>query len=267
MFSMLYSNKLFKIIEIKIENSDKNIIFPSLKEGVLIKILLKGKIYYHKKFILEENQYVIENITREPKKEIILSNDLNIFLIVISPKFLKKMNILNFEQPIYNNIDMEIENFLNRINSNFLNNNPLSTFTFVLNFFKIHNLVQDLYLTNSTLDYYKNIFIKITSIIDENLTLPSKEIKKIIYINLEIKETKIKEIIYQIKRTTLKKYIVRKKIEKIIEEYLKTDNQLNDISKNYSFNNIKTVCYHIQKFYNLNLKELKQLKQYYFEQI
>lgn len=264
MFKMLYYNKLFKIIEIKIENSDKKFIFPSLKEGILIKILLKGKIYYHKKFILEENQYVIENISRELKKEIILSKELNIYLIVISPIFLKKMNILNLEKPIHNNLDIEIKNFLHEIDKNHLNNNSLSTFTFVLNFFKIHNLIHNVYSENKNLDYYKNIFAKMSAIIDKNLTLHPNEIKKIIYINLEIKEIKMKEVMYQIKRTTLKKYILRKKVEKIIEEYLKTNNKLSDISKNYSFNNIKTLRYHIQKFYSLNLKDLKQLKKYHF---
>lgn len=263
--NIIIKNNYFEVLRIKSDEKEK-LLVPYIEPNcILIRFMIRGKIYYSDGILLEDNFYIISEKNYIPKYAKILSDSIDLLIFVLKKEFIEDFDIvIPIETNIIrsNNYSKKIFEFLKM---NFIEENPFAFLEILSYFFKANNFLKEQVFPFSENLIEANNSIMISSIIKENIKLPIEELINTLEKKLNLSSAKINILLLKNMDLTLKKVIIRLKIKYIIEEFYQTDSSIEELLINYNFTNMKQFRYNLHIFFNISIKDLKKIKSNCFQ--
>lgn len=261
LLNVIYSNKYFKVIKIQAEARETFLTPYIHPQEIVIRILLKGKIYYKEGMLLEENQYIIAGPLGFLGGWRILPDEIELILITIKKEFLEKFNIVGIERIIHTPLTLHQKELLKYLNKDYLEKDifyitEIVTFFLHVNKFLPVNVEPLSYILTA----YESNWLKLFDIIEENIKKSNSELETIVCSELGLNKKSLDEIMYYYEKTTFQKFLYNKKINKLIEEYLINKKDIDELLIEYNIKNKLILKYNLEKFYNLSIKKLKSIQ-------
>lgn len=230
-------------------------------DGIEIRILLKGEIYYKNGIFLKEREYVISSSMAKLSKYKILTDETVLLIIKLKKEFLNKIKAKELLEIKHQTLTVDEINMKKLINSSIFSESFTFFMDIVIILLKINGLVEtDIISVSLLLDDEKDA-IQIMKIIRDNILLPEEEIKNKIWLEFQCSDKKIDEIMYEGTRLTLKKFILKEKTKYIMEEYINNFRlDFERLLPKYNYSNMKNLRYNIKNFYDISIKDIKKLK-------
>lgn len=257
---ILVSNNYYDIIKIK-GNLEKKKFKARLEvNSIMIRFMIKGKLFYEDGFILTDNYYIITG--KESLKSFLpLEEELYLVVIILKKSLIEILNIKeSFEKNAIRSLASK-KHIDNLLNINFLKERPFYFIETLIYFLKSNNLLEKNItpllkkIRHNTIDL-ADIFSKIT----KNIKLNSEKIKDILIKETELSNMQLDNFLVEKTNLTLKKLIIKLKIKYILEEYWNNNVPIEDLIEKYNIENMKIFRYNLKIFYNLSIKDLKKIK-------
>lgn len=259
----LFKNKYFEIFQIRGKQSEKAwenswvSAYPD-SENIVIRIVLKGKIYYNDGLLLEENCYIVTDKRSLLDKCLLLSKEVDVVFIVIKKYFIKEFNLIEPNTKIKVKSNIRKDDLNKIINFRYLKQHPFFFFEILINFFKVNSVIEDSEFLFSKTIIEEKYLNEIQNIIMRNITLETEEIEKCIEKELELSEDIINNYLVKNLDTTLKKWIIRLKLKVLVEESYFQDRSVEDLRKELAITNVKNLRYNLKAYYDMSVKDMKR---------
>lgn len=256
----IYNNDYFKVIKIK-GQATKEFYTPYIDtQEIIIRIVLDGEIYYKEGVLLKKNEYIISNCMEFTAGWKILSNQLDMIIIAIKKEFFTRFKILKPTGIIHTKLSLSQEHLFDFFNKDYLVNHPFYLLEIITLFFQINQFLPKEIQSFSDILNSEISLITILEIINKNINKDYLEIRNILMSNLKLNKNKLEELIYKYETLTLRKFILKLKINNIINEYINTYLGLEELIFKYKIPNLEAFKYNLEKIYKLSLKDLKKQK-------
>lgn len=256
----LFKNEYFEIFQIKgqkIMGGGWLYSYPD-SENIVIRIMVKGKLYYNDGVLLEDNCYVVTDRNSLLGKCMILSDEINMVFVVIKKYFIKRFNLLepNTKIKIKSNISKEE---LNKVmDFKYLKQHPFFFLEILINFFKVNSVIDEDSFKFSETVAEENYLSDIQEMILKNINLETEQIERYVENELDISEDILNNYLVKNLDITMKKWITKLKLKTLVERNYVQDMGIDNLRKELAITNIKNLRYNLKAYYDLSVKNMKK---------
>lgn len=257
---MLFENRYFKMFQLIGINIDSYCSSYIHMDDAVMRIVLEGKIYYEDGFILRENDYTMIGPNKKLKDFKVLSRQTKVIMLVIKKEFIDryKVDIKNFFA--HSKISKECREILERMEKENLYDNPFLFLEMIVLFLKNNALFNENIFTISSRLIEKVNWVDILKYIDNQIEKNLEQIRKEILKKFKITRVILEKLCQKNTKMTFQKYLIKLKIDKIIEEYLEKEYLLEELLEKYNLKNSVVFEYNLKKIYSLSIANLKKIK-------
>lgn len=251
----VYKNEYFQIERVKKRYSKKFLITIPNSTDIVIRVALKGQIYYKNGILLSEGEYLITDKNYQLSQHKLITKYSELMTITLKKKFLDDFSIKGLNDIIQIKSTIPLDYFKIVLDRKFIEENMslfIELLTLVL---QVNNL-----LPNKVVDINKVEDFEIRDFlfeIEENIKLSDEEIKEKLFNKFCINNSKLEEIIGKYYEMTFKKYILNLKIKHIINEYYNGNKNINKLISDYRITNNNNFYYNLKKYFGISIKELR----------
>lgn len=251
----VYKNEYFQIERVKKRYNSKYLITMPNSTDMVIRLVLKGQIYYKNGILLSEGEYLITDKNYQLSQHKLLTKHCELIKITLKKKFLDEFSIKNLNEIIQIKSTIPLEYFKRVLDRKFIEENMsffIELLTLVL---QVNNL-----LPNKVIDINKVEDFRIRDFlfeIEDNIKLSDEEIKEKLFSKFYINNSKLEEIIGKYYEMTFKKYVLNLKIKHIINEYYNGNQNINELISDYKITNNNNFYYNLKKYFGISIKELR----------
>ena len=251
----VYKNEYFQIERVKKRYNSKYLITMPNSTDMVIRLVIKGQIYYKNGILLSEGEYLITDKNYQLSQHKLLTKHCELITITLKKKFLDEFSIKNLNEIIQIKSTIPLEYFKRVLDRKFIEENMslfIELLTLVL---QVNNL-----LPNKVVDINRVEDFEIRDFlfeIEENIKLSDEEIKEKLFNKFYINNSKLEEIIGKYYEMTFKKYILNLKIKHIMNEYYNGNKNINKLISDYRITNNNNFYYNLKKYFGISIKELR----------
>lgn len=251
----VYKNEYFQIERVKKRYSKKFLITIPNSTDIVIRVALKGQIYYKNGILLSEGEYLITDKNYQLSQHKLITKYSELMTITLKKKFLDDFSIKGLNDIIQIKSTIPLDYFKIVLDRKFIEENMslfIELLTLVL---QVNNL-----LPNKVVDINKVEDFEIRDFlfeIEENIKLSDEEIKEKLFNKFYINNSKLEEIIGKYYEMTFKKYVLNLKIKHIINEYYNGNKNINELISDYKITNNNNFYYNLKKYFGISIKELR----------
>ena len=251
----VYKNEYFQIERVKKRYNSKYLITMPNSTDMVIRLVLKGQIYYKNGILLSEGEYLITDKNYQLSQHKLITKYSELMTITLKKKFLDEFSIKNLNEIIQIKSTIPLEFFKRVLDRKFIEENKslfIELLTLVL---QVNNL-----LPNKVIDINRVEDFRIRDFlfeIEDNIKLSDEEIKEKLFSKFCINNSKLEEIIGKYYEMTFKKYVLNLKIKHIINEYYNGNQNINELISDYRITNNNNFYYNLKKYFGISIKELR----------
>lgn len=260
-FVTIYSNEYFSIRELSRKKCKGEKLYSEVEDGIGIRMLFQGKMLYKNGALLKNGEYLIRDLSKPIDEIVILSDDIHGVTLNLTEKFIKKFNVKKPEHIINMKISKFQINLLDLLDIDTLKYETLMLFETIILLLKFHHLIDEECETiTEFLNYNEISIVEIAEEVKKNIRCNIEDIEEKVLKKFDISTFKLNDIIYDISRTTFRKYVLEMKMHYIVDFYINSELKLEEVLNHYNIENINVFRYNLKKFSNLGVKDLQMMK-------
>lgn len=254
---IIFSNEYFEITRIYKKRMNEWGIPRENNDGLEVRILSRGEVYYKNGILLKEGEYILSGPQFKLDRYKILTKDAVMIIVKLKTSFLDRVKVGKLKKLRHLRLVVDENNMRKFLDESIFKDSFDFFIDLVITLLKINGLIESDIFSVSLLLNEEEEIEKIFQIVEENIRLPESEIKERILKKTRHRAKKVDEIVYKMLKLTLKKLIIREKTRYIIEEYRNNRRvDFEELIEKYNYSNMKSLRYNLNKIYNISIKEI-----------
>lgn len=251
----IYKNEYFLIERVRKRYNTNFLITIPNSTDMVIRIAIKGQVYYKNGILLSEGEYLITDKNYQLSQHKLTTKYSELMTITLKRKFLDDFSIRSLNDIIQIKSTIPLEYFKKVLDRKFIEENMNLFIELLTLILQVNNL-----LPNKVVDINRPEDFEIRDFlfeIERNIKLSEKEIRERLLGKFSINNSKLEEIIGKYYEITFKKYVLNLKIKCIMREYYTGNNKINELISDYQITNNNNLYYNLKKYFGISIKELR----------
>lgn len=251
----IYKNEYFLIERVRKRYNTNFLITIPNSTDMVIRIAIKGQVYYKNGILLSEGEYLITDKNYQLSQHKLTTKYSELMTITLKRKFLDDFSIRSLNDIIQIKSTIPLEYFKKVLDRKFIEENMNLFIELLTLILQVNNL-----LPNKVVDINRSEDFEIRDFlfeIERNIKLSEEEIRERLLGKFSINNSKLEEIIGKYYEITFKKYVLNLKIKCIMREYYTGNNKINELISDYQITNNNNLYYNLKKYFGISIKELR----------
>lgn len=251
----IYKNEYFLIERVRKRYNTNFLITIPNSTDMVIRIAIKGQVYYKNGILLSEGEYLITDKNYQLSQHKLTTKYSELMTITLKRKFLDDFSIRSLNDIIQIKSTIPLEYFKKVLDRKFIEENMNLFIELLTLILQVNNL-----LPNKVVDINRPEDFEIRDFlfeIERNIKLSEEEIRERLLEKFSINNSKLEEIIGKYYEITFKKYVLNLKIKCIMREYYTGNNKINELISDYQITNNNNLYYNLKKYFGISIKELR----------
>lgn len=251
----IYKNEYFLIERVRKRYNTNFLITIPNSTDMVIRIAIKGQVYYKNGILLSEGEYLITDKNYQLSQHKLTTKYSELMTITLKRKFLDDFSIRSLNDIIQIKSTIPLEYFKKVLDRKFIEENMNLFIELLTLILQVNNL-----LPNKVVDINRPEDFEIRDFlfeIERNIKLSEEEIRERLLGKFSINNSKLEEIIGKYYEITFKKYVLNLKIKCIMREYYTGNNKINELISDYQITNNNNLYYNLKKYFGISIKELR----------
>ena len=251
----IYKNEYFLIERVRKRYNTNFLITIPNSTDMVIRIAIKGQVYYKNGILLSEGEYLITDKNYQLSQHKLTTKYSELMTITLKRKFLDDFSIRSLNDIIQIKSTIPLEYFKKVLDRKFIEENMNLFIELLTLILQVNNL-----LPNKVVDINRPEDFEIRDFlfeIERNIKLSEEEIRERLLGKFSINNSKLEEIIGKYYEITFKKYVLNLKIKCIMREYYTGNNKINELISDYQITNNNNLYYNLKKYFEISIKELR----------
>lgn len=251
----IYKNEYFLIERVRKRYNTNFLITIPNSTDMVIRIAIKGQVYYKNGILLSEGEYLITDKNYQLSQHKLTTKYSELMTITLKKKFLDDFSIRSLNDIIQIKSTIPLEYFKKVLDRKFIEENMNLFIELLTLILQVNNL-----LPNKVVDINRPEDFEIRDFlfeIERNIKLSEEEIRERLLEKFSINNSKLEEIIGKYYEITFKKYVLNLKIKCIMREYYTGNNKINELISDYQITNNNNLYYNLKKYFGISIKELR----------
>lgn len=251
----IYKNEYFLIERVRKRYNTNFLITIPNSTDMVIRIAIKGQVYYKNGILLSEGEYLITDKNYQLSQHKLTTQYSELMTITLKKKFLDDFSIRSLNDIIQIKSTIPLEYFKKVLDRKFIEENMNLFIELLTLILQVNNL-----LPNKVVDINRPEDFEIRDFlfeIERNIKLSEEEIRERLLEKFSINNSKLEEIIGKYYEITFKKYVLNLKIKCIMREYYTGNNKINELISDYQITNNNNLYYNLKKYFGISIKELR----------
>lgn len=251
----IYKNEYFLIERVRKRYNTNFLITIPNSTDMVIRIAIKGQVYYKNGILLSEGEYLITDKNYQLSQHKLTTKYSELMTITLKRKFLDDFSIRSLNDIIQIKSTIPLEYFKKVLDRKFIEENMNLFIELLTLILQVNNL-----LPNKVVDINRPEDFEIRDFlfeIERNIKLSEEEIRERLLGKFSINNSKLEEIIEKYYEMTFKKYVLNLKIKCIMREYYTGNNKINELISDYQITNNNNLYYNLKKYFGISIKELR----------
>lgn len=251
----IYKNEYFLIERVRKRYNTNFLITIPNSTDMVIRIAIKGQVYYKNGILLSEGEYLITDKNYQLSQHKLTTKYSELMTITLKKKFLDDFSIRSLNDIIQIKSTIPLEYFKKVLDRKFIEENMNLFIELLTLILQVNNL-----LPNKVVDINRPEDFEIRDFlfeIERNIKLSEEEIRERLLGKFSINNSKLEEIIGKYYEITFKKYVLNLKIKCIMREYYTGNNKINELISDYQITNNNNLYYNLKKYFGISIKELR----------
>lgn len=251
----IYKNEYFLIERVRKRYNTNFLITIPNSTDMVIRIAIKGQVYYKNGILLSEGEYLITDKNYQLSQHKLTTQYSESMTITLKKKFLDDFSIRSLNDIIQIKSTIPLEYFKKVLDRKFIEENMNLFIELLTLILQVNNL-----LPNKVVDINRPEDFEIRDFlfeIERNIKLSEEEIRERLLEKFSINNSKLEEIIGKYYEITFKKYVLNLKIKCIMREYYTGNNKINELISDYQITNNNNLYYNLKKYFGISIKELR----------